>query len=366
MNHVIPRLKIIDLAITLEDKETLQLQILKLQIRDTTPKIREIIALVQEERYQESRSSIATYIQDNSPEEKETTTNQPPKIIEENERLRLEEEQQIIDEFQLFVKPKKADKNQKHATNAPIDYASLLNLDKEDIHTDDFFVPEEISQTPLKEKPIIPIDTFFETVEKSQEIMPILPQPKKERDLKEIKISKITNQTYPPISYIGTKLVDMKKLYPSEYYTEEIFFSVDALTSKICDDGYTEKEIEETLFYIKKLIGQKAYKEASQLVLVCGATESKFAHLMLARELYKGLLFKQDVNESFIIINKLALEEHAEALCDLAQFYENGIGTKKDKKKAEKYYKESMNKGINRAKTHYERIKKENSSFFKK
>ena len=57
-------------------------------------------------------------------------------------------------------------------------------------------------------------------------------------------------------------------------------------------------------------------------------------------------------------MQSLALEDYPEALCDLAQFYEHGIGTGKDKKKAEQLYKEATEFGIKRAEKHYTRLKK--------
>ncbi len=63
-------------------------------------------------------------------------------------------------------------------------------------------------------------------------------------------------------------------------------------------------------------------------------------------------------------MNSLVIEDYPEALCDLGQFYENGIGTGKDKKKAEQLYIEAMESGILRAEKHYDRLKKQNRSFF--
>ena len=138
------------------------------------------------------------------------------------------------------------------------------------------------------------------------------------------------------------------------------------LLRKISQEGYTEEEIEETLTTIKKLREESKVTEAAQLLLVCAATESKFAQFMLARELFKGILLTKDIPSAFAQMHSLALEEYPEALCDIAQFYEYGIETDQDKKKAEKCYKEAMAFGIKRAEKHYRRIKKENRSFFKK
>jgi TPR repeat protein len=57
-------------------------------------------------------------------------------------------------------------------------------------------------------------------------------------------------------------------------------------------------------------------------------------------------------------------ENYPEAICDLAQFYEYGIQTPKDLKKAERLYKEAMHRGIRRAERHYMRLHKKNRGLF--
>jgi len=140
---------------------------------------------------------------------------------------------------------------------------------------------------------------------------------------------------------------------------------VQSLLLKIEKESYTEVEIEETINYIYKLIEKAQYTEAAQLLLVCAATESKFAQFILARELYKGSILTKNINESFSLMNTLAHDDYPEALCDLGQFYENGIGTSPDSIKAEALYKEAAGLGIKRAKKHYNRLKKQNRGFFK-
>jgi TPR repeat protein len=86
---------------------------------------------------------------------------------------------------------------------------------------------------------------------------------------------------------------------------------------------------------------------------------------MLARSLFKGDLLEKNLPEAFTLINRLAMDDdYAEAICDLGQLYEYGIGIDKDKKRAEALYKEAMELGIKRAKSHYERLRKENKTFF--
>jgi TPR repeat protein len=86
----------------------------------------------------------------------------------------------------------------------------------------------------------------------------------------------------------------------------------------------------------------------------------------LARELYKGDLIEQDINQSFDLMYQLAINDnYAEAICDLAQFYEYGVGVKADKKQALKLYDEAMQQGITRAMRHYDRLSKQKRKLFK-
>jgi TPR repeat protein len=136
---------------------------------------------------------------------------------------------------------------------------------------------------------------------------------------------------------------------------------------KISNEGYSEKEVEEVISHIGRLKENNAIAEAAQLLLICGATESKYAQFMLARELFKGEILEKNLPEAFTLINRLAMDDdYPEAICDLAQLYENGIGIDKDKRKAEALYKESMDLGVKRAKAHYERLHNANKRLFGK
>jgi TPR repeat protein len=78
---------------------------------------------------------------------------------------------------------------------------------------------------------------------------------------------------------------------------------------------------------------------------------------MLARELFKGNLLEKNLAEAFTLINRLAMDDdYPEAICDLAQLYENGIGIGKDRDRAEILYQTAMELGIKRAAAHYARL----------
>ena len=425
MNQTQKRLNIIKLAISITDLETIQLQILKLTPMKSDSKIQEILTLLQAESYAQAQALITDYIE-TPPEEihqRSAKTPATPTISDED--------QAIIDEFQLFVTPRDKETAEileidinDYATSEPkitknsgsVDYDALLNLDADDVLSDNINI--DISRSNKKEDAEdvffnaqaeesvdfifddhVPKDTFFDEEHKEPTVTKENKKETKTDDLLSVdtsqilqgttninKIERKTEETIleekdifntpiaeeneSPLSYkamphISQKLISMKKQYPPIQKTYERFDTVEALLTKIAQEGYTESEMEDMIKYIGKLIENAKYTEASQLLLVCGATESKFAQFMLARELYKGSVLTKNIQESFTLMNTLATDDYPEALCDLGQFYENGIGTSQDLMKAEGLYKEALNLGIKRAKKHYTRLKKLNRGVFK-
>ena len=457
MNQTKKRLSIINLAISITDLETIQLQILQLGPLRTDEKIQEIITTLKAENYVQAQGLITAYIET------------PTKVIlqrtfqKEKEKRKIQDNN-TIDEFNLFAepensseiknldfddmvafsdevmkeKPKKVEKN--------IDFDSLLNIDagdilpnniklktnnhasntfweKPDIQTNDiprdtFFDTEEQITKPIEEKLTEELfsdtiaenteeiieeeptqkevmqetmqETMEETLEETLEEMTEEPseviysekenQEEEENietfgeetreELKELKPQKQNDETetkntkYKAIPYIDQKFKNMHVQYPPVQETLEIFPSVTAWLEKISHEEYCEKDIEEMIKKIDSL-GVAHKEEAAQLVLITAATESKYAQFKLARALYKGEILQKNLPESFTLINRLAThDDYPEAICDLAQFYEYGIGIDKDKKKAEFLYKEAMNSGIKRATDHYKRIKKQNKGLF--
>ncbi len=412
MNQTQKRLSIINHAISITDVETIQLQILKLALLKTDTKIQEIVTAIQEENYAKAQGLINQYIET-------PTDNILQRTSQKAQATMAAEEQAIIDEFDLFItsntneKPQEIDINDFLLDEHPVqtkvetkkvdhsDFDALLNIDADNVLTDNieldvahtskdtFFESPKETNTQSMDTHHIPRDTFFDT-EESEKEKPIIEKsvkeesttketetciqkeiPSKDEPLKELKPAIKTEEEtrsyhYKAIPYIAQKLNSMKKQYPPRESTYEKFDSVENLLRKISQEGYTEEEIEETLTYIKKLSEESKETEAAHLLLVCAATESKFAQFMLGRELFKGVLLIENIPEAFTQMHDLALEDYPEALCDLAQFYEHAIGTNKDKKKAEQFYKEAMEFGIKRAEKHYNRLKKENHSFFKR
>jgi hypothetical protein len=444
MNQTKKRLSIINLAISIGDTETIQLQILKLAPLKSDEKIQEIIRGLQAENYAQTQALITTYI--------ETPTEEIIQRAIQHEILTPEEEEEIIEEFDLFkVKPEEEEEEieeildldtfqstpKPKKTTHEIDYDSLLNLKGEDVLPNNINIEEKtlppeddfFTNTPDEEKynytQVIEKDDFFDTAssesktgmeEKHSEPeldeliwqttesqseeetdqteidMPIdtlntITEEKPQEADSSISIEEIQEPVtpveipkrkiepepseYEPIPYIDQKLKNMMTQYPPLNIPEKSYASVDAWLMKISNEGYTEKEIEEMIDFIQKLSLEEERKaEAAQLLLVTAATQSKYAQFMLARSLFKGDILEKNLPEAFTLINRLAMDDdYAEAICDLGQLYEYGVGIDKDKKRAEELYKEAMELGINRAKLHYERLQKENKglfSFFKR
>jgi len=357
-----------------------------------------------------------------TPEEAMLEVKEP--VLEEEKPLTLKEkiqqakDQAIIEQFELFTEESEENiaevqeevnydalldiaPKPKQMSTEQINYDALLNVTPDDVLPDN--IKLDISEDPkndfFKEKLTItqdiePKDSFFDNTEvlenpTESNIEDIVTQEKiaqenftnnsfEEKDLMPLSSDnntvdsdistekKDTAQTsdtqYKSISYIDQKFKNMVNQYPLTHNTNESFSSVDTWLVQISNAGYTEAEVEKVIKQTESL-SQTNKSEAAQLLLITAATESKYAQFRLARALYKGEILQKNLPEAFTLINRLALnDDYPEAICDLAQFYENGIGIAKDKKKAESLYKEAMDLGIQRAMDHYDRLRKENKS----
>jgi len=361
MTQTKKRLKIINLAISITDMETIQLQVLKLTPMKTDIKIQEIINELQVKNYAQTQLLIAKYIEMPNDEIIQRTI-QEEKIQEKN----------IIDQLDLFVTPKEKPKESEEkifdfstldAELALLDtpqerekksanFETLLNLDANDILAGNIDID-------IKEPTATKVDeNSKEDNEKSTDI-------KTDDKIKLKRYVEIIPEHYESIPYIKQKFLNMQIQYPSVEASDENYPSVDAWLTQIQNDGYTPEDIDAMIGHITELIEEEKFEESAQLLLITGSTKSKFALFMLARALYKGEILQRNLQESFILIYRLALDDnYPEAVCDLAQFYEKGIGTEKDLKKAEELYKEAMALGIQRASTHYKRVQKKNRGLF--
>ena len=485
MNQTKKRLSIINLAISITDIETIQLQILKLRLIKSDEKIQEILQTLQNENYAQAQALITEYIDTPNKEILQRT-------FQEEVNKQTPEEKALIDEFDLFTVENKtqeaksevhildldemlelggmevsqgkkevyapkedteihtldlddmlkleegAREEQSKTVHKTANFDTLLNITHEDILPDNIdidishketsdFWEEEVSAPSLTEE--IPKDTFFD-LEDSEVLSetdneveddlfaPVLSQedplakeaveedfmvkemlleelPAAQADNSEKKISDefieyevqniSLNNLHTPepeeikeeetiistetahckaIPYIDQKFKNMNVQYPMTEKSDERFNSVDDWLLKISNEGYTEKDVESVLERIDKIRSENR-SEAAQLLLICAATESKYAQFRLARTLYKGDILQKNLPEAFTLINRLAInDDFPEAICDLAQFYEHGVGIAKDKEKAQMLYEEAMDAGIKRATEHFKRLEKQNNGFF--
>ena len=171
---------------------------------------------------------------------------------------------------------------------------------------------------------------------------------------------------YAPISYIDQKIRNMLNQYPQVEESSEQFESEERLLYMISLEGYTEADIEKTIDQVFKLRKEGKLAEAAHLLLIAASTESLYAQFILARELYRGDILQRDLPEAFTQINRLALDDYPEAVCDLAQFYERGIGIDKDKKKAFSLYEDALELGVKRADIHLSRLEEESKGILGK
>jgi len=177
------------------------------------------------------------------------------------------------------------------------------------------------------------------------------------------------NRRYPPISYIDQKFRNMRHQFPQIEENEHgIIDEVKVLLKQVATLGYTENDIHDAIVFFQEKKSEGEMANAAQMLLLAAASESKYAQLLLARELFKGEVLKVDYPESFTQINRLAEHDYPEAICDLAQLYEYGYGIKKDKKTAQLLYEEAAEMGVERAQKHVERLSGKRgilSAFFK-
>jgi len=350
MNQTQKRLQIINIAISITDIDTIQLQMLKLNQIKTDEKLQDILSTLDNRNYAKAQTLIQEYIQQPMSDDIVQRVDEENFSNEELAKLDLyvEEPQEDTEPIEidldemLKIHKQSITKEDKFEKKLNVDFDTLLNITTEDIKTQeiDLNLHNHISQDNHTTTP---------TTE--------------ETNINEDDLTKHTYQ-YPAIPYIKKKFQDMLNQYPLMHPKFDSFISVERWIQQIEKDGYSEDNIEEMIQYIQQIINKNP-AEAAQLLLVSAATKSIYAKFMLARELYKGSILEQNKNEAFQMIYDLAInEEYPEAICDLAQFYEYGIGVKKDTKKALKLYDEAMQLGITRAMRNYDRLSKQKKSLF--
>lgn len=361
MNQIKKRLHIIKLAISITDIECVDYQVPKLRQFKTDIKLQKILDLLQNKNYAQAQELITEYIATPIEEIRSnsfTDTHSVP--LSENSQ----EEIRKIEDIEAFLGD---DTPPVKSYDNDIDFDALLSLDANDIlqnnididlsesHTDHFFDQDKPSDLKTKQQE----KSFFGTNEEDScsslfGDKTSIHENTLERNPKE----------YPPIPYIYDKFANTKREYPPVEQSNNEALSVTLMLKKIASEPYLEEDIEKKIDFVTELIEDDAKAEAAELLLVCACTPSPYAQLMLARTLFKGEILVSNIEESFRILFHLANNEnYPEAMCDLAQFYEHGIGVKQDRQKAESLYKEAAHMGIERATRHLKRLDKKKGGF---
>lgn len=382
MNQIKKRLEIIKLAIFMTDAETIKLQLLKLEPFENDEPINEIISLLRQKQYGQAQALIDLYN-----EEEIKSIYEYPKFQTEEDPAEeigqtLSLSSPLDDKFQLF-------KNH----HARISFQSGIN-DSNNIYSTkkyafaniNFDQSDDKIQTGKNKKTVNTYESnLIQEIQDDIDNQLISPVEGNDMDTQTYKINDLENNTKEQDEQDKEILTDKTKSHNTNQYPaipdivdkiqqiatnclnkEVCVFnkSVNSWIDHIAKIGYTDKGIFNMLTYMQKLKKSKNHNEASQLAIVFGATNSSFGNLIFARELYKGDLFKKNDNKAFELIKELASKNYAEALCDLGQFYEYGIGTQKDTKRAEYCYKQAIDLDLDRAKNLYQKMRKNKKSFF--
>ena len=166
---------------------------------------------------------------------------------------------------------------------------------------------------------------------------------------------------YEAFAYMGQKFRNMLHQFPQKIpYEEGVYIEAQRFIDRVSTEDYTESQVEAMIARYQELKAEGHLAEAAQVLIAAATTESTFAQFMLARELFKGEVLKADHAEAFTQINRMAEEDYPEAICDLGQLYEHGIGIDKNKRHALLLYEEAAAMGIERARQHYERLRSTN------
>jgi len=185
MNQTKKRLSIINLAISITDIETIQLQILQLGPLRTDEKIQEILVTLKAENYIQAQGLITAYIETPMHEILQRT-------FQKEREKRIIQDTNTIDEFNLFTEPENdreirtldlddmmkfsndVAKEKLEKIEKNIDFDSLLNIDTDDILPNNIKINTrnasshtfwDAPEKPNMQNDDIPKDTFFDTEE---------------------------------------------------------------------------------------------------------------------------------------------------------------------------------------------------------
>ena len=356
------RMQIIKIAISLTDEETINLQCSILKKYKNDKQLENILSVLDDGKYVQASNLIDRYIRGPYDADNHNDT-----VMESSDRSSLSsgysrDEESLIKKFGLFVDGDKSESYLEMDEDAILSASESIENDKHAPTDAEPDIEDILSQYESIDQDRIPRSDRMglqgENLPKSKSGNKEDGEPgeRKSSENEDKEADWEHTIEYAPISYIDQKVKNMLNQYPQVEQSEEIFESEEKLLYKISLEGYTEDDIEESIEKVYSLREEGKLAEAAHLLLIAASTESLYAQFVLARELFRGTILQQDIPEAFTQINRMALDNYPEAICDLAQFHEHGIVVSKDIKKAFSLYKEAYDKGIQRADTHLNRL----------
>jgi hypothetical protein len=381
MDELIKRFEIIRLAIQLGDHETILVQCDQLPKISLDAHLSDIIGLLKSRNYRQALYEMRYYSQNleksfftlnNEPPQSDLQTPstetlpaqqpQQPQLEPQPQEIGLNEMMEMADDTKERIKEYQA--TPEFPTGEVLEeLKSILDRSREkriesDVEAGEGIIAphttdENLETTPDKS----PLST-------SEEFQNGVDTTKDDENLEDEALNLLSNEDdsgeiFAPISYIDQKYNNMIFQYPPLEDDGELPEVVDEMKERLSLKEYTEKDIEKFLDCYFKFKKEGKIDYAAKVLLLAASTESKFAKFLLARELYKGKVLKKNHSESFNLINSLADQNYAEAICDLGQFYEHGVGVSKDRQMALLLYEEAAELGVERARKLYEKINQE-------
>lgn len=414
MDQIKKRLEIIKIAIFISDNETIRLQLLKLEYFQENEQLNKIMDLLKHKSYGQAQVLISEYLNNQPDSNKENKK-------EDNTQKNEDDKKSIIEEFGLLkpndsigkYTPDSSGQNTKENKRKESTVSYVTNYKDFKLSSDEIEkIPtkkQAMQEMPAKTK-VDFSDIFLSLTNKKEhigeakevesKIILIENTPKIQEEVQEDIKEEIQEDNTPkgdmetPINIekikahsvsFGTQNSKNKEsgLYDTKYppipdifhrFKNIALFNIDDKNytlsksaanwmNKISSFGYKDIEILKISKYIQRLKENKQIDEAIQLTLICSATESNLGKLIFARELYKGDIFEKDHIKACEMTKELALLDYPEALCDLGQYCEYGIGTKKNLEYALHFYKKAHDLGLERANILYKNLKRKKGFF---
>ncbi|MDD5359381.1 MAG: hypothetical protein PHI02_03845 [Sulfurovaceae bacterium] len=259
-------------------------------------------------------------------------------------------EEEIKEEEPKQEEPKQEEIKEEEPKEEEINFESLDS--SEELLDESDKLKNEILEEDLE----MLVDIDIETSDSNAETV-------SEDDLENKETNSLYDKKYSPVSDIFHKFQNIA-LFHIEDKNYTLHKSSANWMHRISKTGYKEIEILKISKYIQKLKETKQNDEAMQLALICCATGSNLGKLIFARELYKGDIVEQDHLKACEMTKELALLDYPEALCDLGQYCEHGIGTNKNLEYALHFYQKAYDLGLERANILHKNLKGKKGLFY--